>query len=164
MTEAMPLPFDLPAVQRKKRTVDFDEGDQSSDAGLLPQGRPRESSAFVGVSLTSCLIAAIRRASDTRCLSRMANGACRLRAMEARAAGSTPHHCALAHVVARRFPSKLVLPDWFGQPTHALFADAVPHDGDQHHGDREVDLVRPRKRSEGVVLIVSGIRRRHSRN
>ncbi len=29
------LPFDLPAVQRKKLTVDFDGGNQSSDAGLL---------------------------------------------------------------------------------------------------------------------------------
>jgi hypothetical protein len=30
-----PLPFDLPAVQRKKLTVDFDGGSQSSDGGLL---------------------------------------------------------------------------------------------------------------------------------
>src|SRR5579864_2436642 len=29
------LPFDLPAVRRKKLTVDFDGGTQSSDAGLL---------------------------------------------------------------------------------------------------------------------------------
>jgi hypothetical protein len=29
------LPFDLPAVRRKKLTVDFDGGNQSSDAGLL---------------------------------------------------------------------------------------------------------------------------------
>src|SRR5712691_5951180 len=29
------LPFDLPAVHRKKLTVDFDGGNQSSDAGLL---------------------------------------------------------------------------------------------------------------------------------
>ena len=35
MTDAMPLPFDLPAVRRKKLTVDFDGGNQSSDAGLL---------------------------------------------------------------------------------------------------------------------------------
>ena len=35
MTEDIPLPFDLPAVARKKLTVDFDGGDQSSDAGLL---------------------------------------------------------------------------------------------------------------------------------
>src|SRR5262252_9262118 len=35
MTEATLLPFDLPAVRRKKLTVDFDGGNQSSDAGLL---------------------------------------------------------------------------------------------------------------------------------
>ena len=29
------LPFDLPAVRRKKLTVDFDGGTQSSDSGLL---------------------------------------------------------------------------------------------------------------------------------
>ncbi len=29
------LPFDLPAVRRKKVTVDFGGGNQSSDAGLL---------------------------------------------------------------------------------------------------------------------------------
>ncbi len=35
MTDATPLPFDLPAVRAKKLTVDFDGGNQSSDAGLL---------------------------------------------------------------------------------------------------------------------------------
>jgi hypothetical protein len=35
MTEATLLPFDLPAVHRKKLTVDFAGGDQSSDGGLL---------------------------------------------------------------------------------------------------------------------------------
>ena len=35
MTEATLLPFDLPAVERKKLTVDFAGGNQSSDAGLL---------------------------------------------------------------------------------------------------------------------------------
>jgi len=35
MTEATLLPFELPAVCRKKLTVDFDGGNQSSDAGLL---------------------------------------------------------------------------------------------------------------------------------
>jgi hypothetical protein len=35
MTEATPLPFDLPAVRRKKLTVDFEGGNQSSDGGLL---------------------------------------------------------------------------------------------------------------------------------
>ena len=35
MTDLTPLPFDLPAVARKKLTVDFDGGNQSSDGGLL---------------------------------------------------------------------------------------------------------------------------------
>jgi hypothetical protein len=39
MTDDTPLPFDLPAVRRKKLTVDFDGGNQSSDARVV---------AFVG--------------------------------------------------------------------------------------------------------------------
>ena len=35
MTDVIPLPFDLPSVERKKLTVDFGGGNQSSDAGLL---------------------------------------------------------------------------------------------------------------------------------
>lgn len=35
MTDLAPLPFDLPAIQRKKLTVDFDGGNQSSDAAVL---------------------------------------------------------------------------------------------------------------------------------
>jgi Transposase DDE domain group 1 len=35
MTDDPLLPFDLPAVQRKKLTIDFDGGNQSSDAGAL---------------------------------------------------------------------------------------------------------------------------------
>src|SRR6201981_2921259 len=35
MMDATLLPFDLPSVRRKKLTVDFDGGNQSSDAGLL---------------------------------------------------------------------------------------------------------------------------------
>lgn len=35
MTDLTPLPFALPAIARKKLTVDFDGGKQSSDAGLL---------------------------------------------------------------------------------------------------------------------------------
>ena len=35
MTDDTPLAFDLPAVCRKKLTVDFEGGNQSSDAGLL---------------------------------------------------------------------------------------------------------------------------------
>src|SRR5215831_10795512 len=46
MTDDTPLPFDLPAVHRKKLTVDFDGGTQSSDAGLLLL---RESERKLGV-------------------------------------------------------------------------------------------------------------------
>jgi Transposase DDE domain group 1 len=35
MTDDTPLPFDLPAVARRKLTVDFDGGNQSSNGGLL---------------------------------------------------------------------------------------------------------------------------------
>ena len=35
MTDDMLLPFDLPSVRRKKLTVDFEAGNQSSDGGLL---------------------------------------------------------------------------------------------------------------------------------
>src|ERR1700704_5323457 len=35
MTDDTLLPFDLPSVRRKKLTIDFDGGNQSSDAGLL---------------------------------------------------------------------------------------------------------------------------------
>ena len=35
MTDATPLPFDLPSVQRKKLTVDFAGGNQSLAGGLL---------------------------------------------------------------------------------------------------------------------------------
>ena len=35
MTDDTTLPFDLPSVHRKKITVDFDGGNQSSDGGLL---------------------------------------------------------------------------------------------------------------------------------
>ena len=35
MDDITPLRFDLPAVARRKLTVDFDGGNQSSDAGVL---------------------------------------------------------------------------------------------------------------------------------
>src|SRR5438874_11115295 len=35
MSDTTLLPFDLPSVRRRKLTVDFDGGNQSSDAGLL---------------------------------------------------------------------------------------------------------------------------------
>ncbi len=46
MTNDMLLPFDLPAVRRKKLTVDFDGGNQFSDAGLLLL---REAERWLGV-------------------------------------------------------------------------------------------------------------------
>src|SRR5579864_9341431 len=46
MTDDTPLPFDLPSVQRKKVTVDFNGGNQSSNAGLLLL---RESERELGV-------------------------------------------------------------------------------------------------------------------
>ena len=46
MIDATPLPFDLPAVARKKLTVDFEGGNQSSDGGLLAL---RATEAKVGV-------------------------------------------------------------------------------------------------------------------
>src|ERR1700722_11296260 len=35
MTDDTPLPFDMSAVRRKKLTIDFDGGNQSSSGGLL---------------------------------------------------------------------------------------------------------------------------------
>jgi Transposase DDE domain group 1 len=46
MTEDTPLPFDLPAVGRKKITVNFAGGNQSSNGGLLLL---RQSEAQLGV-------------------------------------------------------------------------------------------------------------------
>lgn len=54
MTETTPLPFDLPAVARKKLTVDFDGGNQSSDAGMLLL-RGAEKKAGVVARLTTAL-------------------------------------------------------------------------------------------------------------
>src|ERR1700730_8809435 len=96
MTDDTLLPFDLPAVRRKKLTVDFDGGNQSSDAGLLllrqggrrggglrggragaaspPMpvccccGRRSAGWAFAGGSPMRCLIAVIRTVFGTRCL------------------------------------------------------------------------------------------------
>ena len=59
MTEDTPLPFDLPAVHRKKITVDFNGGNQSSDAGLLLL---REAERKLGVCQR--LAAAIPDSSD----------------------------------------------------------------------------------------------------
>src|SRR3974377_1609499 len=46
MSDDTPLPFDLPSVCRKKLTVDFDGGNQSSNGGVLLL---RESERSVGV-------------------------------------------------------------------------------------------------------------------
>ena len=46
MTDDTPLPFDLPAVRRKKLTVDFEGGNQSSNGGALLL---REAERDVGV-------------------------------------------------------------------------------------------------------------------
>ena len=46
MTDDTLLPFDLPAVRRKKLTVDFEGGNQSSNGGALLL---RESERDVGV-------------------------------------------------------------------------------------------------------------------
>ena len=46
MTDDTPLPFDLPSVRRKKLTVDFEGGNQSSNGGVLLL---REAERDVGV-------------------------------------------------------------------------------------------------------------------
>ncbi len=64
MTDATPLPFDLPAVARKKLTVDFDGGNQSSDARRAGCcARPSRRSASSRGSPRRCPTGAIRRAS-----------------------------------------------------------------------------------------------------
>jgi hypothetical protein len=56
-----PLPFSLPSVRRKKLTIDFAGGNQSSNGGLLVL---REASASIaGGSPKQCRIAAIRTTS-----------------------------------------------------------------------------------------------------
>jgi hypothetical protein len=67
ITDATPLPFDLPSVRRKKLTVDFDGGNQSSDGGLLLLRQAEPSLAFAGGLPMRCRIAAKRAASVTRC-------------------------------------------------------------------------------------------------
>jgi hypothetical protein len=67
MTDDTPLPFDLPSVRRKKLTVDFAGGNQSSNGGVLLL---REAERKHGVCLRlpkQCRIAAIRTASGMRC-------------------------------------------------------------------------------------------------
>jgi hypothetical protein len=73
MTDDTLLPFDLPAVRRKKLTVDFEGGNQSSNGGarLL-----RESERAVGVCRR---LAVGKRAGDLKHT-------------------SSPHNCAAAEV------------------------------------------------------------------
>ncbi len=54
MNDATPLPFDLPAIARKKLTVDFNGGNQSSDGGLLAL-RAAEQKIGIVARLTSTL-------------------------------------------------------------------------------------------------------------
>ena len=61
MTDDTPLPFDLPAVERKKLTVDFAGGTQSSDAGLLLL---REAERKLGVCLRLAAVMPDRRDPD----------------------------------------------------------------------------------------------------
>jgi hypothetical protein len=61
MPEDTPLPFDLPAVDRKKLTVDFNGGTQSSDAGLLLL---REAERKLGVCLRLAAAMPDRRDPD----------------------------------------------------------------------------------------------------
>ena len=61
MTEDTPLPFDLPAICRKKLTVDFNGGTQSSDAGLLLL---REAERKLGVCLRLAAVMPDRRDPD----------------------------------------------------------------------------------------------------
>jgi hypothetical protein len=62
MIDATLLPFDLPAVRRKKLTVDFDGGNQSSDAGVLLL---RAAEAKVGI-IAACAAALPDRRDPTR--------------------------------------------------------------------------------------------------
>jgi hypothetical protein len=42
MNDDTPLPFDLPAVARKKVSAAFDGGDRLESTGLLPPGTARQ--------------------------------------------------------------------------------------------------------------------------
>ena len=61
MTDDTPLLFDLPSVQRKKITVDFDGGNQSSDGGLVLL---REAERKLGVCRRLAAAMPDRRAPD----------------------------------------------------------------------------------------------------
>jgi hypothetical protein len=67
MLDDTPLPFDLPSVCRKKLTVDFNGGNQSSNGGLLLLREKERTLGVCGGLQTRCLIAAMQTASDMRC-------------------------------------------------------------------------------------------------
>jgi len=74
MTDDMPLlPFDLPAVRRRKLTVDFDGGNQSSDAGRLLL---REAERRLGVCRRLADAMPDRRDSGTRIMTSAALRRC----------------------------------------------------------------------------------------
>jgi hypothetical protein len=62
MTDDTPLPFDLPSVRRKKLTVDFAGGNQSSNGACCFCGRRSASMVIACGSPKQCRIAAIRTA------------------------------------------------------------------------------------------------------
>jgi hypothetical protein len=67
MTEDTPLPFDLSAVRRKKLTVDFGGGNQSSDGGRLLLPHAERKLGICERLADAIRIAAMRAASGTRC-------------------------------------------------------------------------------------------------
>ena len=67
MTDDKLLPFDLPAVRRKKLTVDFEGGNQSSNGGALLLREAERNVVFACGLPKQCRIAAIRTASGMRC-------------------------------------------------------------------------------------------------
>jgi hypothetical protein len=60
------LSFDLPSIERKKLTVDFAGGNQSSDGDLLPRQAERKTGCADDLPMR-CRIAAMRAAAGTRC-------------------------------------------------------------------------------------------------
>jgi hypothetical protein len=61
------LTFDLPSVCRKKLTVDFQGGNQSSNGGVLLLREAERSVGVCWLLANTMTIGAIRVASDTQC-------------------------------------------------------------------------------------------------
>jgi hypothetical protein len=76
MLDDTPLPFDLPSVRRKKLTVDFDGGNQSSNGGLLLL---REKERAIGVCRRLADAMLDRREADRirHAMFRNGDGTCR---------------------------------------------------------------------------------------